>query len=180
MMRVNKHDTITEFVKHSRVPVINGLSDFSHPCQVMASIMAIENKIGPIEDQILTWFGDPNNVLNSYIHAAIHFKYELRIAIPSYFTFSDHEIKKARIRGANIKLYSNDEHNPDLKRSGSIEDAAKHANVLITDTWFSMGQTPSVGTESKIKTSVTFYSVPLMTTFNASFCIIARRAFSVC
>ncbi len=127
MIRSNSHETIVELANNSSVPVINALSDFSHPCQIIASIMAIEEKLGAIKGKKLAWFGDQNNVLNSYIHAAKSFGFELRIASPKEFNFCAKEIKKALKDGAKISVFS------DAKK------AAKDADVLITDTWFSMG-----------------------------------------
>lgn len=127
MIRSNSHQTILELAKHASVPVINALSDFSHPCQIMASILAIEEHLGKISGKKLAWFGDTNNVLNSYIHAAKAFNFELAIAAPKEYVFCNDEIKKAQKNGAKIS------HFHDAKK------AAKDADVLITDTWFSMG-----------------------------------------
>ena len=127
MIRSNEHKTITELAKHASVPVINALSDFSHPCQILASILTIEEHLGNISGKKLAWFGDQNNVLNSYIHAAKAFNFELAIATPKEFDFCNSEIKKAQKSGAKISYFS------DAKK------AAKNADVLITDTWFSMG-----------------------------------------
>ncbi|NBV06734.1 MAG: ornithine carbamoyltransferase [Proteobacteria bacterium] len=127
MIRSNSHQTILELAKYSSKPVINALSDFSHPCQIMASILTIEEHLGKISNKKLAWFGDANNVLNSYIHAAKSFDYELVIATPKGFNFCDAEIKKAVKNGAKIVQVS------DPKK------AAEDADVLITDTWFSMG-----------------------------------------
>lgn len=127
MLRCNSHQTLLDLAKHSSVPVINALSDFSHPCQILASVLAIEESLGKIKGKKLAWFGDANNVLNSYIHAAKAFGFELAIAKPKELDFCDAEIKKAVKLGAKISVTS------DAKK------AAKDADVLITDTWFSMG-----------------------------------------
>ncbi len=127
MIRCNSHQTILDLEKYSSVPVINALSDFSHPCQIMASILTIEERLGKISGKKLAWFGDQNNVLNSYIHAAKAFNFELAIASPKELDFCALEIKKAVKDGAKISWIS------DAKK------AAKDADVLITDTWFSMG-----------------------------------------
>lgn len=127
MIRANSHQTILELAKHSSVPVINALSDFSHPCQILASILTIEEHLGKISGKKLAWFGDANNVLNSYIHAAKAFDFELAIATPEDFDFCNLEIRKAQKIGAKISHFS------DAKK------AAKDADVLISDTWFSMG-----------------------------------------
>lgn len=143
MLRVNKHETITQFAESGDIPVINALSNFSHPCQILASIMAIEERVGNIQGKVLTWFGDANNVLNSYIHGALKFGYELRIATPFSYDFCDGEIEKAVKEGANIKLYCqevNGKSKAGLDIVGNVSDAAKDSDVLITDTWVSMGQ----------------------------------------
>jgi len=127
MIRSNSHQTILELAANATVPVINALSDYSHPCQIMASIMAIEERCGSIKNKKLAWFGDANNVLNSYIHAALPFDYELRIATPKEYDFCNIAIKEAQKSGAKIKYFSD------------AKEAAKGADVLIADTWFSMG-----------------------------------------
>lgn len=127
MIRANSHQTILELAKYASVPVINALSDFSHPCQILASILTIEEHLEKISGKKLVWFGDQNNVLNSYIHAASAFGYELIISTPKEFNFCNAEIKKAVKSGGKITYFE------DPKK------AAKNADVLITDTWFSMG-----------------------------------------
>jgi ornithine carbamoyltransferase len=127
MIRSNSHQTILELEKHSSVPVINALSDFSHPCQIVASILTIEEHLGKIAGKKLAWVGDANNVLNSYIHAAKAFDFELAIATPKELNFCNAEISKAKKQGAKIS------HVSDAKK------AVKNADVIITDTWFSMG-----------------------------------------
>jgi ornithine carbamoyltransferase len=127
MIRANSHQTILELAQHASVPVINALSDFSHPCQILASILTIEEHLGKISGKKLAWFGDANNVLNSYIHAAKAFNFELAISTPKQFDFCNDEIKKAQKSGAKISYFSDP------------KQAAKNADVLISDTWFSMG-----------------------------------------
>jgi ornithine carbamoyltransferase len=141
MLRVDKHETLLEMAKNATIPVINALSDFSHPCQIMASVMAIEEHLGAIKGKKLAWFGDANNVLNSYIHGALAFDYELRIAIPEGYDFCDAEIEKAKKNGAKIIVCK------------SAKEAAIGANVLIADTWISMGQV-SEGDEKKRKQKI--------------------------
>ncbi len=127
MIRANSHEAILELAKNSQVPVINGLSDYSHPCQILASLMTIEEHLGKIAGKKLAWCGDQNNVLNSYIHASKEFGYELAIASPEEIDFSVQEINKARKKGAKISLHH------------EAKNAVKDADVIITDTWFSMG-----------------------------------------
>ncbi len=140
MIRAKSHQTIVDLATHAKVPVINALSDFSHPCQIIASILTIEEHLGKIAGKKLAWFGDANNVLNSYIHAAKAFNYELAISTPEEFTFCNEEITKAIKSGAKISYHKNP------------EDAAKRADVLITDTWFSMSGADKEA-ENKIRNS---------------------------
>jgi ornithine carbamoyltransferase len=128
MIRSNAHQTILDLAQNSSVPVINALSDFSHPCQIIASILTIEEHLGKIAGKKIAWFGDANNVLNSYIHAAKAFGFELAIAVPKELDFSDKEIAKAQKSGAKIT------------RCFDAKKAAKDADVLVSDTWFSMGE----------------------------------------
>jgi len=132
MIRAISHNTITDIAKYSDVPVINALSDFSHPCQILASVMTIEEKLGDIKGKKLSWFGDANNVLNSYIHGAKKFGYELTMAIPKdshlkEFDLCDAEIQKAQDAGSKVTVVNDP------------KEAAIGADVIITDTWFSMG-----------------------------------------
>ncbi len=139
MIRSNSHKTILDLAENSSKPVINALSDFSHPCQIMASILTIEEHLGKISGKKLVWFGDANNVLNSYIHGAKAFNYELVISVPKEFDFCNHEAKKAVKNGAKIRFVS------DPKK------AAKDADVLISDTWFSMGDAAEKNDQLKDK-----------------------------
>tara|TARA_Y100000389_G_scaffold32720_1_gene27832 strand:- start:22145 stop:23053 length:909 start_codon:yes stop_codon:yes gene_type:complete len=129
MIRCHEHEILTQMSRYSSKPIINALTNFSHPCQILASIMAIEERFDSnISNKTLSWFGDANNVLNSYIHAALKLNYQLNIAIPKEFDFSNEEIAKAKNSGANIKIFD------------KAEYAAQNSDILITDCWFSMGQ----------------------------------------
>lgn len=139
MIRSNSHKTITDLAKNSSKPVINALSDFSHPCQIMASILTIEEHLGNIKGKRLAWFGDVNNVLNSYIHAAKAFEYELMICVPQGYNFCNEEIRKAQESGAKI-IFT---HDP--------QQGATDADVIISDTWFSMGDEAGEDKELKEK-----------------------------
>ena len=124
MLRTNEHSTLEKFSANSSIPVINGLTDKSHPCQVLADLITVQEKIGSIEDKIFTWFGPTNNMLNSWIDAAKILNFEFRISSPKEYSV-DNEV----IDGfANIILNPN----PDK--------ASESSNCLITDTWFSMGE----------------------------------------
>jgi ornithine carbamoyltransferase len=137
MIRCNEHSLLEEMTKHSDVPIINALSNYSHPCQIMASILTIKEVLGSIQGKKLSWFGDANNVLNSYIHGAKIFDYQLDIAIPEGIDFSNNEIKKAQESGAKINLYHD------------AAKASKNSDVFITDTWVSMGYKSDGDTKEK-------------------------------
>jgi len=175
MIRSNSHQTIIDLAKHSDVPIINALSDFSHPCQIIASILTIEEHLGKISGKKLAWFGDANNVLNSYIHAAKAFNFELIISTPKEFDFCNSEIKKAVKNGAKISYIS------DAKK------AAKGADVLIADTWFSMGDVAEKNDklkQQKLKTLMPYQvnsELMKLANKNAIFthCLPAYRGFEV-
>ena len=127
MIRAMKHDTLTEFVKHANVPVINGLTDQSHPCQILADLQTVIEHHGNLENEVIVWFGDGNNVANSWIEAAALFGFEFRLAGPEAYHPSPKLIAWAREKGANIVI-TQDAH-----------AAARNASVLVTDVWVSMG-----------------------------------------
>ncbi len=120
MVRTFKHETLIEMEKFASVPIINGLTDYSHPCQIMADIMTFEEKKGSIEGRQVTWLGDYNNMTNSWIHAAENFNFKLNIACPKELFPPKNPIK-------NITYFTD-----------PIE-ATKNADCITTDTWVSMG-----------------------------------------
>ena len=127
MIRALSHQTILDFSENAKIPIINGLSNLSHPCQIMADIMTIEENFNSIEGLTISWFGDSNNVLKSWIDAAMKFKFCLRIASPKGYRPDKHLVQKAIDVGANIELFEDS------------QTAAQDANVLVTDVWVSMG-----------------------------------------
>ena len=127
MIRAMKHDTLTELVEHATVPVINGLTDQSHPCQILADLQTVIEHHGSLKNEVIVWFGDGNNVANSWIEAAVAFGFELRLAGPKAYQPSSQLIAWAREQGANIVITQNP------------QDAARNASVLVTDVWVSMG-----------------------------------------
>jgi ornithine carbamoyltransferase len=128
MIRTLDHDRmLTELAEHATVPVINGLTKQSHPCQVMADIMTYEEHRGSLAGKRVMWSGDTNNVLASWIHAAAHIDMTLVVASPPEMTLSDDVVAEARKAGAKLELTS-DPH-----------EAAEGADLVITDTWVSMG-----------------------------------------
>ncbi|GDX36625.1 ornithine carbamoyltransferase [Alphaproteobacteria bacterium] len=127
MIRSYSHQTIIDLAQNSTVPVINGLSDFSHPCQILATILTLEEHLGKVSGKKIVWLGDQNNVLNSLIQASVVFDFELVIASAEEINFSMGEVKKAIKNKAEIKL------------SHDAKKAVKDADAIITDTWISMG-----------------------------------------
>jgi len=127
MLRANSHDTITALANNSDVPVINGLTDYNHPCQIMADLQTLEERGGDLSDMTLTWVGDGNNVTVSFINAAAHFGYKLRISTPPAYAVADQTIEAARSAGAKIALIENP------------LAACENTDVVIADTFVSMG-----------------------------------------
>src|SRR3954470_21269360 len=104
MIRTNHAAKLDEMARHATVPVINGLTDASHPCQIMADVMTLQEKKGPIADAIVAWSGDGNNVAVSWVHAAARFGFELRLACPDGFCPPQSVIDWARREGARVRL----------------------------------------------------------------------------
>jgi len=128
VMRVRKHETLEEFAKFSSVPVINGLSDLEHPCQVIADLLTIKEYKGKLEDVRITWIGDGNNVCNSLVLAASLMGMNIIVSTPTGYEPSEDVLHKAKQIGGNVKLESNP------------VKAVKNADVIYTDVWISMGQ----------------------------------------
>ncbi len=127
MIRALSHKTLNALVENATIPIINGLTDLSHPCQLMADMQTMREHLGPFENQIVAWFGDGNNVANSWIEAAALFGFELRLAGPEAYHSPEGLIAWAREKGANILFFDDP------------EAAARGATVLVTDVWISMG-----------------------------------------
>jgi ornithine carbamoyltransferase len=127
MIRILSHDALTELAAHATVPVINGLTRRSHPCQVMADVMTFEERRGPIEGRTVAWTGDDNNVLASWAHAADRFSFNLNIATPPELAPNKQLKDWIRSSGASIKLGTDP------------EAAVRGADCVVTDTWVSMG-----------------------------------------
>ena len=127
MVRTNDHEKLIEFQKNSNLPVINGLSNMSHPCQILADIMTFEENRGNIKNKNITWLGDVNNVLYSWIEAANIFEFNLKIAYPK-------EIKKKSFFSNFSKI-----NKKFVSSSHDAKVAARKSDCIITDTWFSMG-----------------------------------------
>jgi ornithine carbamoyltransferase len=125
MLRTDKHETVTTFAQHSRVPVINGLTDQQHPCQLLADMQTFFENRGDIKGKTVTWIGDGNNMCHSYIHAAMLLDFNLNIACPAGYQPQSAFVEAAgeRVRFFNTSLA-----------------AAEGADLCVTDVWASMGQ----------------------------------------
>jgi ornithine carbamoyltransferase len=127
MIRTTRAAKLDELAQHATVPVINGLTDLSHPCQIMADLMTLEEHRGPLAGKIVAWSGDGNNVVASWIHAAVRFDFELRIACPEALRPASRLLDWARAEGGRVSLTTDP------------REAAAGADCLVTDTWVSMG-----------------------------------------
>ena len=128
MIRTLDHSRMLEMAEHATVPVINALTDDTHPCQIMADILTFEEHRGPIKGKTLAWTGDGNNVLHSLIEGAAQFGYRMQIATPEGSEPEAKFVEWARKRGAEIDI------------SADPGRAVKGADCVITDTWVSMNQ----------------------------------------
>jgi ornithine carbamoyltransferase len=127
MMRTGKAKNLTELAANASVPVINGLTDDSHPCQVMADVMTFEEKQGPVRGRKLAWVGDGNNMATSLIHAAVLFGFRLDLACPAELAPEKKVLAWAAERQGQINVTTDP--------AAAVADAA----CVITDTWVSMG-----------------------------------------
>ncbi|MDA9060458.1 ornithine carbamoyltransferase [Candidatus Thioglobus sp.] len=125
MLRMSSHEDIVEFSKHSSKPVINALSDESHPCQILADLMTYQEHKGSIKGKKIAWIGDGCNVCQTYMQAAAIFDFDLSIATPVGYGPSDDFIEKYK---TNISYFTNP------------NDACRGADIIVTDVWTSMGQ----------------------------------------
>ena len=128
MLRTDDHAKITEMARHASVPVINGLTDRSHPCQIVADLLTVIEHGKSLPGLEVAWFGDGNNVLHSILEAAGLFKFNVRVATPAGYEPDPEFVAMARSGGAAVTL------------TQDAAAAARGADVLVTDTWISMGQ----------------------------------------
>jgi ornithine carbamoyltransferase len=126
MIRTTSESKLLEMVEHASVPVINGLTDRTHPCQLMADVMTFEEHRGAIEGKVVAWSGDGNNMASSWIHAAVRFSFELRLACPEMLAPPEDVLAWASGEGGRIVV------TPDA------EAAVGGADCVVTDTWVSM------------------------------------------
>jgi len=127
MIRTLDTEELLELARHATVPVINGLTRRSHPCQVLADVMTFEERLGPIRGRTVAWSGDANNVLTSWMHAAERFDFRLRVAAPPELAPKKPLLDWVKSSAAAIRIGSDP------------EEAVKGADCIVTDTWVSMG-----------------------------------------
>ena len=129
MVRANVHEDVERLALHATVPVINGLSDRSHPCQIMADLLTIEEHRGPVTGKTIAWVGDGNNVCSSFIHAAPKLGYQLKIACPAVYHPDLVDLARAAEQQGRVEM------------TDDPREAVRGADVVVTDTWVSMGDT---------------------------------------
>jgi len=129
MIRANRHQDVEAFAAVSSSPVINGLTDKSHPCQILADLLTYEEHRGVVAGRTLAWVGDGNNVCSSFIHAAAPFGFALNIACPPRYQPDATDLERARQAGARIAV------------TDDARAAVEGSDAVITDTWVSMGDT---------------------------------------
>ncbi len=133
VLRAARHETLLEMAEAAGVPVINGLTDRSHPVQLLADVMTIEDARGPIAGQVVAWCGDANNVATSWIHAAVRFGFVLRLACPAARGPAPDLLTWARGEGGAVSVHEDP------------RAAAANADCVATDTWVSMGDEDDSG-----------------------------------
>ena len=138
MIRTNSHKNVDEFKKYLDIPIINGLTNEGHPCQVMSDILTFEELKGDIKGKTIAWLGDGNNVANSFIHAATKFQFKIKIACPKKYQPDIKIIKYAK------------KNNCDLLITEDPYKAADNADCIMTDKWISMGDKGDIKKKKKI------------------------------
>ncbi|MDI9346909.1 MAG: ornithine carbamoyltransferase [Methylacidiphilales bacterium] len=133
LVRTKNHETLIEFAKYSSIPIINGLSDKEHPCQVLADIMTIQEEFGSVKNKVICWIGDCNNVFFSLVKASEICDFEIRIACPESII----QINKDYLIKQGVKASSN------------TETMVRGADVVMTDVWLSMHHSESEQDERK-------------------------------
>lgn len=163
MMRTFSHAVIKDLADAADVPVINGLTDYSHPCQIMADILTFEEEVGPIEGSTVAWLGDCNNVAQSWIHAAEKLDFTLKIATPD------------ELKPPSSML------NKNAVAVNSLKEAVEGADCITTDTWVSMGDSDAEEKVELLKPFQVNENVMDMAKENAIFlhCLPAHRGWEV-
>ncbi|MEH6632497.1 MAG: ornithine carbamoyltransferase [Halopseudomonas aestusnigri] len=139
MIRTSSEEILHELAEYASVPVINGLTDESHPCQLMADVMTYEEHRGSIAGKTVTWCGDGNNVATSWIHAATRFDFELKLATPVELAPKRAVLDWAKSEGGNISV------------THSIDEGARESDCIVADTWVSMGDKDATNRHNLLK-----------------------------
>ncbi len=139
MIRAKNHDDLMELAKNATVPVINGLTNRTHPCQIMADILTLEEHVGPIAEQTIAWVGDGNNVAASLVHAVTRLGGKLRLACPGSLSVNPDVLQWARSHGADITATS------------AAEVAVNGATCVVTDAWVSMHDADTASRHNLLK-----------------------------
>ncbi|MCE2940264.1 MAG: ornithine carbamoyltransferase [Gemmatimonadota bacterium] len=127
MIRTYAHDEVEEFARHADVPVVNGLTDRQHPCQVLADVLTMRQHLGRVAGTTVAWIGDGNNMANSWVDAAASFGFTLRLACPAGYEPDPATLGRAAVAGADVRVVRDP------------YEAATGAHVVTTDVWASMG-----------------------------------------
>ncbi len=130
MLRTDRVSKLEELAKHATVPVINGLTEASHPCQLMADVMTFEEHRGPITGQVVAWCGDGNNVARTWVQAAVRFGFTLRLACPPSSTIPGYLLDWAKREGGDVQV------------TRDPAQAVAGARCVVTDCWVSMADDP--------------------------------------
>jgi len=147
MIRTDDHAKINEMAEYAGVPVINGLTDLSHPCQIVADLLTVTEHGIALPGSQWAWLGDGNNVLHSIIEAAGLFNFDVRVGVPQGFDPDPAFAEEALARGGKITLTRN------------AAEAVADADVVVTDTWISMGQ---AGSEAKLRAMMPYQVTPAL------------------
>jgi ornithine carbamoyltransferase len=127
MIRANRHEDVERFAQHASIPVINGLTDKSHPCQILADLLTFEEHRGPVTGKTIAWVGDGNNVCASFIHAAPKLGFKLNIACPAAYHPDLYDLARAAEQQGRVEM------------TDDPRAAVEGADCVVTDTWVSMG-----------------------------------------
>ncbi|WP_120497969.1 ornithine carbamoyltransferase [Kiloniella sp. EL199] len=139
MIRTSSEEILHELAEYATVPVINGLTDESHPCQLMADVMTYEEHRGAIAGKTVTWCGDGNNVATSWIHAATRFGFELKLATPFELAPDQKALDWAKSQGGKISV------------TRSMDEAVQDSDCIVADTWVSMGDKDAANRHNLLK-----------------------------
>jgi ornithine carbamoyltransferase len=139
MIRAKRHDHLLELAQHATVPVINGLTNKSHPCQVMADIMTFEEHRGQVDRHAIAWVGDGNNVATSWIHAMTKLGGELRLGCPEQLSPDPQALGWAKQHGGKVRVTT------------SADEAVKDASCVVADVWVSMHDTDATARHNMLK-----------------------------